>query len=220
MRKYGQSSVGWFKDGLFTSAAALLLFACGEQPELSPLRQDATILAFGDSLTHGTGAEPDESYPAVLEQLIGHPVVNAGVPGELSREGLKRLPGLLEQYRPVLLLLCHGGNDLLRRESTDELANNLRRMIELAQGQNIEVVLLGVPKPKLFLMESEPLYGEVAKAMQIPLEPDVIPLVESDNDLKSDQIHPNAIGYRRIAESVADLLEEAGAVARLPPEEY
>ncbi len=212
MRERCSNWTWWFKNGAFVFAIALLLAACSEQPRLRPLSRDAVILAFGDSLTHGTGAKREESYPAVLEQLIDRRVINAGVPGELSGEGLKRLPHLLKQYRPDLLLLCHGGNDLLRNRGADRLADNLRQMIELARAKDVEVVLLGVPRPKLFLMESEPLYGELARSTQVPLEPDIIPAVESDSDLKSDRIHPNAAGYRLMAEAVAELLHGAGAV--------
>lgn len=72
--------------------------------------------------------------------------------------------------------------------------------------------MLGVPSPKLFLLESAALYEEVANSLQVPLEPAIIPAVESETALKSDPIHPNAAGYRRIAEAVAALLREAGAL--------
>src|SRR5262245_55498348 len=109
---------------LFMTAAA-----CARRvPAIAPLPPGSTIVAFGDSITYGTGAEPAESYPAVLQEMSGHPVVNAGVPGEVSEEGLRRLPGVLDQERPSLLILCHGGNDLLRRDPEDRLASNLARM--------------------------------------------------------------------------------------------
>lgn len=91
------------------------LTACSSQPKLSFLANDAVIVAFGNSLTFGTGAEPKENYPAVLEKMIGRRVVNAGVPGEVTGDGLLRLPEVLEREKPALLLLCHGGNDQLRR---------------------------------------------------------------------------------------------------------
>ncbi|MEW6088329.1 MAG: GDSL-type esterase/lipase family protein [bacterium] len=97
--------------------------------KLSPLGEDAVILAFGDSLTFGTGARADESYPAILESLIGRKVVNVGVPGEITLSGLKRLPGLLDEYNPALLILCHGGNDLIRRMDEKQAVNNIKEMI-------------------------------------------------------------------------------------------
>lgn len=191
---------------------SLLLFACSEPPPLPPLAADAVILAFGDSLTRGSGAAPEHSYPAVLAHLTGRQVINAGVPGELTDAGRHRLPGLLDEHRPALLLLCHGGNDMLRKRDRDTLKANLVAMTRAAQERGIPVLLLGVPEPKLFNRTPPPLYEEVAAQFGLPYEGDVIPMVESDNGLKSDAIHPNAAGYRLIAEVVAQLLRKTGAI--------
>ncbi|MFM5651899.1 GDSL-type esterase/lipase family protein [Aeromonas caviae] len=85
----------------------LLLTACGE-PTFRPLAQGETLLAFGDSLTEGRGVSPSQSYPSVLANLSGHPVVNGGVSGELSQAGRARLPGLLARHRPALVILLEG----------------------------------------------------------------------------------------------------------------
>ena len=141
------------KANLFLSFVfVVLLSACGDDaPSISKLASDAVILAFGDSLTHGNGAKENESYPAVLQELTGRKVINAGISGEESEPGLNRLPGLLEQHKPQLLILCHGGNDLLRKKDINKMESNIRNMIQLAKDKNIPVVMLGVPKPGLFL---------------------------------------------------------------------
>ncbi len=72
--------------------------ACSDSAKLQPLKADATILAFGDSLTYGTGTSKNKAYPAILEKLINHRVINVGIPGEVSRDGLVRLPRLLKEY--------------------------------------------------------------------------------------------------------------------------
>lgn len=190
--------------------------ACSKNPApMSPLSTDAVVLSFGDSLTFGTGAKTQQSYPSQLENLIGRKVINAGIPGELSSQGLNRLPALLDEHMPSLLVLCHGGNDLLRKKSKKQLAENLEGMVNMAKQRNIQVVLLGVPEPALFLLESAPVYQETAVKLSVPIEADILPEVLSDGALKSDHIHPNAEGYRKMAEALATLLQKAGAISNL-----
>jgi lysophospholipase L1-like esterase len=187
------------------------LTACSSKPKLPLLANDAVVLAFGDSLTFGTGAEATESYPAVLEKKIGRRVVNAGVPGEVTADGLIRLPEVLEREKPALLLLCHGGNDELRGLNQHQAANNIREMIRLAQKREVSVVLIAVPAPELSLSPPS-MYREIAKELSIPIEEETLSSILSNNSLKSDYIHPNAVGYRRLAESIATLLHQSGAI--------
>jgi len=199
---------------VFAFAAALaaaILAGCGKAPRLERLDANATVLAFGDSLTFGTGAAADESYPAVLQRLIGRKVIAAGVPGEVSQEGLARLPEALDEFMPQLLILCHGGNDSLRKLGEQNAAANLRAMVKLARERGIAVVLIATPKPGL-LPTAPAFYAEIAKEFGIPLEDGALKKVLTDNALKSDLIHPNAKGYARVAEAVAQLLKSAGAV--------
>ena len=187
------------------------LAACATQPKLPRLAADAVIVAFGDSLTFGTGVEPAQSYPAVLEKMIGRRVVNTGVPGEVTVDGLSRLPEILEREKPALLLLCHGGNDQLRRLNQQQAANNIREMIRLAQKRGVAVVLIAVPAPGLSL-SPPPMYREIARELSIPIEEETLSTVLADSSLKSDYIHPNATGYRRLAESIVNLLKKSGAI--------
>jgi lysophospholipase L1-like esterase len=190
----------------------LLCIGCGRDvPTLPRLGPDEVVLAFGDSLTFGTGADDEQSYPAVLAGLIGRKVVRDGVPGETTAQGLQRLEGSLEAHRPRLLLLCLGGNDLLRRVDSAQTESNLRAMVRLARDRDVEVVLIGVPEAALF-GGTAPLYRRVADELRIPLEEDALTDVLHDNALKSDGIHPNAEGYRRIAQALAALLRDAGAI--------
>jgi acyl-CoA thioesterase I len=194
--------------------AALLLaalVACGQRPSLERLPADAVVLAFGDSLTYGTGANEDESYPAQLETLIGRRVVRAGVPGEVTAKALERLPGALDEHNPRLLLLCIGGNDFLRRLGNAQAEANVRAMVKLAQGRGVAVVLIGTPEPGL-LPSPPAFYAAVAKEFHVPYEDGVITEVLKDTRLKSDPIHPNARGYRVIAERVAETLKKSGAI--------
>jgi acyl-CoA thioesterase I len=185
--------------------------ACADSPKLPPLPGDGVLLAFGDSLTFGTGAAASESYPAVLEQLIGHRVANYGLPGEISAEGLARLPGVLEQERPALLILCHGANDLLRRMDRGQAAENLRGMVRLAREQGISVVLVAVPSPDLSLAPPV-FYSQIATEFGIPIEEKALAGILGKGSLKADYIHPNGTGYRQLAEALASLLKKSGAI--------
>lgn len=191
---------------------AALLAACGgAKHKLERLDPDAVVLAFGDSLTYGTGADPSESYPAVLARSIGRRVVNAGVPGETSAQGLERLPEVIDEVKPRLLILCHGGNDFLRRLDEAAAADNVRAMIRLASGKGISVVLLATPKPGL--PPSIPaFYREIAEELGVPFEEGVVRSVLFDNRLKSDMVHPNGRGYAEIAAAVEKTLARAGAI--------
>lgn len=175
---------------------------------LKSLPKQAVILAFGDSLTYGTGAHNNQSYPSELEKRIKRRVINAGIPGELTGEGLERLPLLLDQYRPALLLLCHGGNDILKKTSDSALRANLSAMIHLARERGIDVIVIAVPQFSLIGLDPLPIYEEVARNNGVPLEDDVLSELLSDNRYKSDYIHPNAAGYTKMAEALEKILRE------------
>ena len=197
---------------LLSIATVLALAGCGgPKAKIARLDRGAVILAFGDSLTFGTGAAVAESYPAVLERGTGLKVVNAGVPGETSAEGLERLDGVLEEVRPQLLILCHGGNDFLRKMADAEVVSNVRAMIRLAKAKGIPVVLLATPKPGI--PPSVPaLYGEIAAGEGIAFEEAAMKDVLFSSSLKSDLVHPNAKGYAQIAAAIEKLLRRSGAL--------
>ncbi|HSF21299.1 MAG TPA: arylesterase [Burkholderiales bacterium] len=188
------------------------LMGCGERvPRVPAVAPNEVIVAFGDSLTYGTGATESESYPAVLAQLIGRKVVRSGVPGEVTAQGLARLPQVIEEHRPALIIVCLGGNDMLRRVDDQQIRSNLRQIITTVRGRGISVVLVGVPRPAL-LTSAAAFYGELAKEYGIPYEAKVLNDIMHQLDLKADTIHPNAKGYRRMAEAIAELLKKAGAI--------
>ena len=193
-------------------ATCLLTLACDAPPALERLDDQARILAFGDSLTHGTGAPADAAYPAVLGALLGREVIAAGVPGEVAAEGRRRLPGVLERVRPDLLILCHGGNDILRGRDLAAAGRHIEAMIDMAQERGIAVVLIGVPARGLFTDTAELYYG-VAERTDVPLEDEALAEIIGSPELKSDAVHPNAAGYRRLAQAVHRLLARSGAVA-------
>ncbi len=190
----------------------ILLTLPHKSTKMNTLLPHDTILAFGDSITYGHGAGYDESYPAHLSSLTGHKVINAGINGETSDEGLRRLPKLLEDRSIKLIILCFGGNDILRRQSMDTLKNNLKTMIHMAKAKEIDVLLVAVPNISLFGISPLELYEEVAQEEDIPLLSGVLADILSDPALKNDQIHPNALGYKQMAEKIYESLVENGSI--------
>jgi len=144
-----RNSLPGFYRLVMVSLLLLGFCGCDKHPDLSPLPVDAVVLAFGDSLTYGTGTDAEHSYPHLLGKLIGREVINSGIPGEITARGLERLPMELEEYQPALVILMEGGNDFLRRCPPDETRENLRKMIDLIRAAGADVLLVGVPAPGL-----------------------------------------------------------------------
>jgi len=199
----------------FTVLAVLILLlfvtGCDRGDRLEFLRPNDVLLAFGDSLTKGTGADEKKSYPAQLEKMLSRTVINAGIPGEITAEGLRRLPELLDEHEPDMIILCHGGNDILRRLDRAKTIANLKAMITEAQSRNIPIILVSVPQFGLFI-DSAPFYKEIATEFKIYCEDKIVSEILADKALKSDTIHPNAAGYTKMAEGIADLLKKHGAL--------
>ena len=181
-------------------------------PSMTTLSESDVILAFGDSLTYGTGVSIENSYPSILADRIGRSVLNEGIPGELSVDGLRRLPELLDEHKPALVIICHGGNDFLRKKSIDALEQNLREMIQLVKNADAEVMLVAVPQPNLLILSDAAVYQKVATEMNIPFVENTLSEILSNNDLTSDAVHPNTQGYQQMALAVESVLVDAKAL--------
>jgi lysophospholipase L1-like esterase len=183
----------------------LALGGCGERPKLERLPSDAIVLAFGDSLTFGTGATETRatrrSSSASSAGAWCAPVCRA----KSAAQALARLPGALDEHTPRLLLLCIGGNDFLRRWAILRPSARARdgppRPLPGRSG-NVD------RHPGARLHRTPPaFYSAIAKEFRLPYEEGIIGQVLRDGSLKADPIHPNARGYRVIAERVADQLK-------------
>ena len=195
---------------LFTISALFLSWYKGRPMADRFLASNDTVLTAGDNLTYGFGAPAQQSYPDRLTILTGLNVINAGLNGETSSEGLVRLPSLLKAHHPRLTILCYGGNDILRKRSMAELKENLRRMIKITRSSGSNVLLVSVPNMTLFGLDPLDLYEEVADETNTPLLSGILSKILSDPSLKSDQIHPNAEGYQKIAEAVYAAIKDHG----------
>ena len=195
---------------LILSLIALLLLACSD-PGLNPVPPGGRILAFGDSLTKGVGAGEENSYPAVLQELIGISVINAGISGETTYGGLARISESLDETRPNLVILLEGGNDILRNTPHHEIRANLVGMIEQAMMRDIEVVLLGVPEKSLF-SSSAAFYRDLADEYELTFDDSLVADLLRSPAYKSDPIHLNSRGYREMARRIQELLIAGGAL--------
>ncbi|GIU17933.1 arylesterase [Shewanella colwelliana] len=202
------------KMKLFAVAALILMVIVvlsQQGHQLEPLSPEAKILAFGDSLTEGVGASEGADYPQVLSTMLGRTVVNAGISGETTSEGLIRFEEQLDHWSPGLVLLLEGGNDFLRNVNEQKVKNNLKQMIEIANARNIEVVLIAVPQKSLWLAPSE-IYAELAAQFELLLIEDILLDLLKLPEVKSDSIHFNDEGYYRLAKHIEQRLVKAGAI--------
>ena len=174
----------------------------------------STVLALGDSLTYGTGASPETAYPTVLAELSGWNVVNAGVSGNTSAQALERLPGLLAEHQPKLVIVSIGGNDFLRQLPEADTRANIIAICRQALGSGAQVLLVAVPKVSMVAalgqMSDHPLYADIAAELNVPLQREGWSKVLGDSKLRSDAVHANAQGYVQFAHSLHSKAVAAG----------
>lgn len=204
---------------LLAVGSAALLAACGKRvPKPQAIAPGAAVLALGDSLTSGVGAAADGAYPVVLQELTDWQVANGGVSGDTTAQALGRLPALLQEHRPALVIVSIGGNDFLRQMSAAAAKDNIRAICREAGGAGAQVLLAAVPQFSLLAastgrLSDHPLYAELADEMKLPLHAGGWSEVLSDASLRSDHVHANAQGYRRFAEGLAEQLRKSGLLA-------
>jgi lysophospholipase L1-like esterase len=192
-------------------AIIILVTACSSEVKQTPLADNAVIVAFGDSLTVGYGTTIESSYPSQLNKMLRQTVINAGISGEETSASLKRIDSVLKLYRPALVLLCIGGNDFLRKRSSQTTQANIGLLIDKIHQAGSTVVLIAVPELGLFLSPSE-IYSNLSESRNVLLIEDVLADLIGENSLKSDAIHLNAKGYRVFAEKIAAELKSFGLI--------
>jgi lysophospholipase L1-like esterase len=158
-----------------------------------------TIVCFGDSITFGVGAQRGRTYPELLAERLSREVINAGVPGETSAEGLERLDEILD-YDPWLVIVELGGNDLLQQKPRKETEDALRAIVQELLEAGTVPVLVEIHGP--FGGAMEEIFEDLAEEYRIPLVEDVLPKILKTPSLKADPIHPNSAGYELLAEAV------------------
>jgi len=187
----------------FLVVLALLAGCRREIPNLdSP---GTTIVAFGDSITAGYGADgPGTTYPERLAEKIGRPVINAGVPGDTTADALARIEPMLAQD-PWLVIVELGGNDLLHQVPIERTEANLQAIVERLLAARTVPVLIEIHGPFGGGRYAD-LFERLGDKYHVPVLEDALPEILSDRTLKSDEIHPNAAGYAKLAEAVSEEL--------------
>lgn len=196
-------------------AAMAVLGACGKKPKLPAIAPGKSVLAFGDSVTFGTGAAGGEDWPTLLAQRTGWRITNAGIPGDTAEAGKARLQALLDEHQPALVIIEIGGNDFLRRRSPKAVKEDLRRMIQTAGQAGAQVVLVAVPELSLLSVVARkpadsPIYRELGDEEKVPVIDDVFSDILGRPELCADQIHPNAQGYQAMAAGILGALKTLG----------
>ena len=197
----------------------LILFSgCSNpSPERDAIPRGATVLILGDSLSYGTGADKGQDYPSLLAKATGWNIINAGVPGDTSEQGLERLTGLLEAHHPSLLVVELGGNDLLRKMQPMTIEHHIKAILAEAKTRGVATVLVAIPAADPLMaavgnLSDHPVYEKIAQDTKTPLIKEVFSDVLSDRSLKFDQIHPNADGYAKVAEEMQANLKALGFI--------
>lgn len=192
------------------------------QYDIKKIENGAKIVAFGDSLTYGYKLPDSDNYPIALQNLLGDnvTVVNYGVNGDTTEDGLRRIDDMLNDENPSLVLLGLGGNDFLKNVDKNKTIKNLEVMIDKIKNSGADVVLLPVPNPSFFRkliataagIDDSPIYQEIAEKKEVPVINNIFSDLLVKNKYKIDLIHLNKEGYQLVAEEIVQQFKENGVL--------
>jgi acyl-CoA thioesterase-1 len=181
-------------------------------PAASPVETLPKIVAFGDSLTAGYGLAPKESYPALLQNMVDadgfkYEVVNAGVSGDTSAGGVRRIDWTLDAGGVRFVILELGANDFLRGQPVAETKKNLAEIIERCKSRGAEVLLAGMytttDAGRDYEAQIQEAFQSLAREQGVTLIPFFLEGVAGREELnQEDRIHPNAEGEKIVAATV------------------
>lgn len=175
------------------------------------------IVCFGDSLTSGRGLDsPDLAYPADLQRLLNeqgyhYRVLNDGISGNTTKDGVERLPQVLEHH-PQIVVVEFGGNDGLRGLPVSTTQSNLATIIQRLQEHHIQVALAGITLPPeyggVYIQHFNAMYPALAHRFHVPLLPMLLTGVWNVPGLmQEDGVHPTAQGAQQVAKNVDGLIK-------------
>ncbi len=160
-----------------------------------------SIVAFGDSLIEGVGASEGHDLVSELSKKIGEPIINLGVAGNTTEQGLARVDRIAE-YKPKIVIVLLGGNDYLRKVPKADTFKNLDAIVTKIQSMGAVVVLLGV-QGGLLGDPYEDLFEDLAKAKGTVYVSNVLEGLVGNQKYMADAVHPNDVGYAKIVERIA-----------------
>jgi acyl-CoA thioesterase I len=205
------------RNMLVCLASLVVLGACKKATKLPAIAPGQVVLAFGDSVTFGTGASPGEDWPSLLAAQTGWQVINAGIPGDTAQAAKARIQALLDDHQPVLVIVEIGGNDFLRKRPANDVKDDIRTLLKSIKQAGAQVALVAVPELSLMSVmagkaSDSPIYKELAEEEGVLIVSDVFSDVLSQPELCADKIHPNAKGYRQMASGLLARFSEIGLV--------
>ena len=198
-----------YRSSLNISLAWLLIIlggGCGGSVQLKNLPlQNNDICCFGDSLVYGTGtSDPEkESYPSILENMIGRPVYNWGTPGDTTAQALSKCSHF-ESQKFGIVIVTIGGNDILQRVRWEETEKNLRFIFQKIQESGAVVAFTGVTGP--LNPTRNKLYKKICQQEGVHYISEILDGITDDPTLRADEVHPNAQGYRIMADRISESL--------------
>lgn len=165
------------------------------------------IIMFGDSLVKGVGSTKGKDVVSLLSARLGESIINMGVSGETSEEGLRRLNKVIEQ-KPKVVMVLLGGNDFLKRVSREQTFKNLDTIVDRLQASGSIVILLGVQSGVLTDSDADE-FERVAEEKGALYVPNVLDGIYARKEFLSDGIHPNDAGYEKVADKIYPVLMKA-----------
>jgi len=190
---------------LFVAFIAFVAFtalnSCTKREITNIDSKGTNIICFGDSLTFGYGANASENYPSILANMLNLPIINAGIDGDTTQEALRRIDSDVLDRDPFLVIVEFGGNDFLRRISLDETLKNIEEIIKKIQSKGAMVALADVSAGPIMSSYGKE-FKRLSKKYNTILIPHLLSGILANPSLKSDSIHPNAEGYKFIAQKI------------------
>ncbi len=210
MRKYswesGFGSLGKILIFLALITFSLLSTGCVKKDIKNVNSPGTEIICFGDSITLGYGVERGEDYPSLLAKKVAFPVINSGVDGDSTVEGMQRIQTEVLDRNPMLVLIEFGGNDFLKKVPKATTLENLRRMIDMCHQKGAMVALVDI-SAGMFFKEYRGEYAKIARQKDVIFIPSILNGIITNPMLKSDFFHPNVKGYQVVSDRIYKEIE-------------